>query len=155
MLWSQEPHYRDLDSVELFAGAMMITRNMVRNKQASISFDIEYSITEDICSSVGFAESLHGILRVRPKGSIWGAPVCSSWGFIGRKGTARTKERPSGNSSPRTKNANRMVVLTTLLFLAAYVRGCHIWLEQPVISLMRECSPLKDLGYIIISICNF
>ena len=137
---TREPHERDLDSVELFAGDMAITRNMLRRGYCSVAYDKRYynnGPEEDLCTAEGFEKALALVLRLRPHASRWAAPVCSTWGFIGRSGTGRRAGHAAGdNNVPRTRYANRMVALLTMLFLVAYVRNVHIWIEQPTSSLM-------------------
>jgi hypothetical protein len=149
LCWSaeKEPAERDLDSVELFAGQMQITRHMIKSGWRSVSYDKAYhgDESEDLCTMLGFENALRLVLRLRPHGSLWAAPVCSTWGFIGRSGTGRSASNAMGdNSVPRTRYANRMVVLTTMLMLLAYIRNAHVWIEQPSSSLMPVFSPLKE-----------
>ena len=148
LLWSERkaPRHRDLHSVELFAGEMQITKHMLDLSFLSVGFDCRYGENEDLCTAAGFEKALRLILRIRPCGHLWAAPVCSSWGFIGRSATGRWQGNAGGNrANSKTRNANRMVVLLTCLFLLAHFRGVHLWLEQPVSSLMAMFSPMAEL----------
>ena len=110
-----------------------------------MGMDREHGDEEDLCSGRGFSKAMTLLCRVRPHGSLWGAPVCSTWGWIGRAGTGRNAQKPEGDLFiPRIANANRMVVITTMLFLAAFVRAVHIFLEQPLATVMMEFSPMKE-----------
>ena len=142
MMWSsiQEPGVRDLDSLELFSGAMQITRAMQQYGLNSVGYDKKYhkGDIEDLTSDQGFSRAMSLVLRLKIGGSLWAAPVCSSWTFIGRSSTKRTASRPEGDGfNMRVRNANRMVMLLTMLFLLAVSRGVHCWLEQPA---QRSCT---------------
>ena len=85
-------------------------------------------------------------MRVRPHGTVWGAPKCTDWVFIARHGTGRTKRDPGGNVRvPRVARSNRMTVLVSMLYLLAWMRSCHVFLEHPISSLMVHYSPMQEL----------
>ena len=115
--------------------------------QAAVAFDKSYfnDDTEDITTTRGFNRALRLVLRLKPGASLWAAPVCSSWGFVGRSTTDRSPSNPSGCMfNHRVLNANSMVTIVTVLFLLAYTRGVHCWLEQPTSSLMAAFSPMTE-----------
>ena len=149
LLWCTklEPARRDLDSVELFGGDMAITRGMFDLGCKSVSFDKKYypSDKEDFLTRAGFTRALALTLRIKPGGSLWGAPVCSSWGWIGRSTTKRNAHMPWGDLfNPSVKRSNRMVVLLVMLFLLSVSRGVHVWLEQPASTIMKFFTPMKE-----------
>ena len=147
--WSKEPACRDLLSVELFAGQMEITRAMLAKDASAVAYDKAYhpgEDLEDITTARGFARALGLVMRICPGGSLWAAPVCSSWGFIGRAQTQRSPFNPAGNRMNRkVKHANRMVVLTCMLMVLAWTREVHLWLEQPQTTIMHRFSPAAEL----------
>ena len=147
LLWSagKEPPVRDLHTVELFSGDMEITKKLLDLGCRRVGFDKRYDPDEDLCASKGFETAMSIVLRLRPHGHLWAAPVCSSWGFIGRSATGRSQGNAGGNRyNLKTKLANRMVVLLAHLILLAYVRNVHIWLEQPLSSIMPGFSPMTE-----------
>ena len=142
-----EPDFRDLDSLELFSGEMAITGAMLDGGGMSVGFDRNYCRrSEDLCTPAGFQTALYLVMRVRVNGHLWAAPVCSTWGFVGRAGTGRTKATPGGDrEQPRTRHANSMVVLLSILLLLAWSRSVNLWVEQPAASLMPTFNPLKSI----------
>ena len=93
-----EPAVRDLDSVELFAGVAAITQEVSRLGFRAVAYDKSYSDTSinDLTSTAGFTRAVKLVLRLKPHGMLWGAPVCSSWVWIGRSQTWRSIVRPQG-----------------------------------------------------------
>ena len=86
------------------------------------------------------------VMRIKEQGSLWSAPVCSTWGYLARSTTKRSRGNPSGQIAfNRTRNANRMVVLMSMLTLLAWTRNVHVWLEQPHNSCMQTLEPFKSV----------
>ena len=134
-------------SVELFAGQMEITRFMLSTGRSSVAFDKSYykDSTEDINTEQGFQRALSLVMRIQAGGSLWTAPVCSSWGFIGRSTTQRSSLNPGGNVfNNKVSYANRMVVLVSMLIMLAHSRHVWCWLEQPLSTVMQHFTPMKD-----------
>ena len=147
--WSKsyEGVVRDLASVELFAGQMEITRFMLSTGRSSVAFDKSYykDSTEDINTEQGFQRALSLVMRIQAGGSLWTAPVCSSWGFIGRSTTQRSSLNPGGNVfNNKVSYANRMVVLVSMLIMLAHSRHVWCWLEQPLSTVMQHFTPMKE-----------
>ena len=120
---------------------------MYESGQPAVAFDKQYYTddTEDITTSRGFNRALRLVLRLKCGASLWAAPVCSSWGFVGRSTTKRSRWNPRGcRFNHRVLHANSMVVIVTMLFMLAYTRGVHCWLEQPTSSLMASISPMTE-----------
>ena len=139
---------RDLDSLEFMAGQGEITKAADRLGLASIGYDKTYSSTaiNDINSKMGFARAMSLTLRVRRHGSIWRAPVCSSWVWISRSGSDRTQQHAGGNTKiPRIRSGNTMVVRLVLIMLVAWCRGCHLFMENPASTIIQYFSPLREL----------
>ena len=140
---------RDLVSVELFAGEMQITRSLISDHNArAVAFDKAYfkDDSEDLCSQKGFRKAIFLVLRIAKGGSLWAAPVCSSWGWVGRAATKRSMMCPGGFVwNNKVRQANRMVVLLSMIFLLAFSRGVDCWLEQPSSSVMKAFSPMKEI----------
>ncbi len=142
-----ESGQRDLDSVELFAGQQEITKAMLSQGFQSHALDKSYDpLTQDLTTAVGFRTALECVCRLRPGGSLWAAPVCSTWGFISRLGTGRSLSNPAGDTNvTRVRNANQQVICVVMLAILAWYRGCHVWVEQPRCSLMAHFSPFQEL----------
>ena len=115
-----EPVVRDLHSIEVFAGEHWITRKVNELGMQGLAFDVKLSPQHDIFTRQGFLEILKGLLSVEKWGMCWGAPVCSSWGWIGRSSIGRCVSSPQGSlSNPTVWNMNIMVQLWVTLALIA------------------------------------
>ena len=146
LIEQHEPIRRDLDSVELFAGEQQITLNARSIGLNARSFDKRYRCDGgmDLLQHEGFLVALKLVLRLKSGGNLWGAPWCGPWIFVNRAGTGRTRETPAGDVSVgRVRYSNSMVVLTVILYLVAWHRGCHIMNEQPPSSLMIHACHTK------------
>ena len=88
----QEPKERDLDGCEIFAGVRSIARGFQKFGMNMQAYDILYDSSHDITSDLGLQKILEGVFRVKRGGLVWLAPVCSTWVWIARHGTGRTKD---------------------------------------------------------------
>ena len=92
---------RDLDVVELWSGSEAIVSAAQASGFTAMPFDKfrirgvtdsdDPDTTEDILLAAGFRRALSLVLRLRPGGLLWMAPVCSSWIFLNLRCTQRTK----------------------------------------------------------------
>ena len=95
-----EPFTRNRDLVEVFAGEREITKAAQRLKLNCIAYDKRYKpCTHNILHPKGFHNALRLVCELRPFGTLWTAPVCSTWIFIRRCGTDRSAWNPSGKLS--------------------------------------------------------
>ena len=128
---------RTLHSVELFSGEQAISHGVRAQSFPAGSFDKRYHVDEDLSTAKGFSLALIFVLQIARFGMLWGAPVCSSWVWVSRSRTGRSRQNALGNLRHLSVQvANRMVEYTTLLFVIAYWRGVAIYLEQPQSSVM-------------------
>ncbi len=91
-----EPKHRDLHAVEVFAREHWLTQKITEAGMYACAFDTSISKDHDIFSTLGFRTIVRGLLRVDKWGLCWGAPVCSSWGYIGRSSSGRSIDNPDG-----------------------------------------------------------
>eukprot|EP00969_Alexandrium_andersonii_P213971 9449247-Alexandrium_andersonii.AAC.1 len=64
----------------------------------------------------GMELALDKLWGVKTFGMFWAAPVCSSWVWVGRSQTARSKVRPEGDVvRPKAAAASRMADHTAVL----------------------------------------
>jgi hypothetical protein len=149
LIKEHEPKTRDIDSLELFAGKAEYSNACARLHLRAVAYDKDYSDSKgtsdnDLTTEDGFIRAFNLVLRIVEHGALWAAPVCSTWGFVGRKGTFRSKDSARGDEeNPRTRNANMMVYNLCLLLIAAYLRGVHLLVEQPHGSLMAHFWPFS------------
>ena len=145
---SDETTVRDLDSVEFMSGRAEIIRHHAKLGAKCVGFDKSYSTWCgcDINSKTGFQRAMGFALRIKRHGSIWAAPVCSSWVWIARSGTGRCNKDAGGDrSQSRVRSGNVVVVRLVLIFLVCWTRGVHLFLENPLSTITHQFSPLKEL----------
>ena len=94
-------------------------------------------VAHDLCSGAGFVTALIFVLRLKANGfSSWGA-VCSSWIWVVRSTSQRSKTNPLGDTSKEfVRIGNQMVARMALLLLVLDASACVWLLEQPASSLM-------------------
>jgi|AACY02.16.fsa_nt_gi hypothetical protein len=144
VLDSFQPECRDLVALEIMAGNGEIT-SAVNNHGPCMPFDLCYETGMDILTDRGFSMLVRLALRVKPSGTCWMAPCCSTWIWIGRRGTGRTSTNPEGNETvARTCNSNIMVERCVVIAVLLYTRGVHIAIEQPHGSLMWLYNPMEE-----------
>lgn len=119
--------------------------------------DLTYGPEQDILTDVGFCNHLYHLLSLRPGGSFWCAPVCSTWCFMplsfnkvscvmcaarldlrSRGSTKRSKATPMGCEIGVTHQHNLMVGRVVILLLLAMSKGCSWYMEQPRNSLLEN-----------------
>jgi hypothetical protein len=123
-----------------------ITSAVLAQGKAAACFDRVYTELDDMCTDRGYERSVGLVMRIKEQGNLWSAPVCSTWGYLARSTTKRSRGNPSGQIAfNRTRNANRMVVLMSMLTLLAWTRNVHVWIEQPQNSCMQTFEPFKSV----------
>ena len=144
------PEQRDLDVVELWSGVEAIVSAAKAAGFTAMPFDKfrirgvtdtdDPDATEDILLEAGFRRALNLVLRLRPGGLLWMAPVCSSWIFLNLRCTKRTEvggPRFQGNLRYLpVQEGNRMAEMAAFLFLVAVCRGVQAVIENPASSMM-------------------
>ena len=146
MALSMMPAERDLSCVELWAGVGSIARAAGSEGMDVIAMDInripgETNVsgpkTENILLKQGFMSALRTVLRLRPSGLLWMAPVCSSFVFMNSSNCKRTKENPAGNTAyGPVKDGNRVALIAAFFYALAMLIGCKPVMEQPSGSMM-------------------
>ena len=139
---------RDLDSLEFMSGQAEITKAYGKLGAKCVGFDKSYADWDgcNINTPTGFNRAMSFALRVKRHGSVWAAPVCASWIWIARSGSGRSAKTPGGDTGiDRVRDGNMMVVRLVMIFLVCWARGVHLWLENPMSTIIHEFSPLKEL----------
>jgi len=138
---------RTTDSLELFSGERAITNAATRAGLLAFGFDkLDGTGQENnILSKKGFKRALDLVLSIKPGGFLWAAPECSTYVWVSRSKTGRDQFNPDGDVSRKNIDAaNRMVSRLTSLLLVAWTRNVHIFLEQPISSVMNFLTPLAE-----------
>ena len=167
---------RDLDVVELWSGIGSIVRAAEAAGFTAMPFDKfrikgitdsdDPETTEDILLEAGFRRALSLVLRLRPGGLLWMAPVCSSWIFLNLKNTMRTKVRgPKFRGNLKylpVRHGNLMAEMAAFLFLVAAARGVHAVIENPACSMMfsyeifaNACALWSERFWAVLHHCRF
>lgn len=145
-LENNEQHDRDLDCLELFCGQKAITLAQQKCGLKALGFDKVHSAREDFCTPAGFDAALKLMMRLRAGGCLWAAPECKTWIWLSRPQTKRSKHNVGGDiSKSYVLNANRMVILLSLLFSVAYCRGIQLFMEQPSSTVLHHFEPMSTV----------
>ena len=90
------------------------------------------SLMQDILTDDGFIEVLKMVVRVRRTGIALLAPVCSSWCWLNRHTSGRSRLDWEGHTwVPSVRDGDLMVSRTILLLWVLAAMGCVYILEQP------------------------
>ena len=138
---------RDIDALEFMSGQAEISKAAARVGLVSYGYDRSYSTCDinNINTAVGFKRAMQLTMRVKRHGAIWMAPVCSSWIWLSRSGSGRTREAAHGNTAVSwVRSGNRMVVRLVLVMIVAWIRGCHLFLENPMTTVVNFFSPMRE-----------
>jgi hypothetical protein len=86
------------------------------------------------------------VMRLKIGGLLWGGVPCSSWVFLNRGTSGRSRDKPLGNDwQASVRSSNLIVTRFVLLCLLAVARGA-VWLaEQPMSSLMLHHPRLQEV----------
>ena len=151
ILLSHFQHGSVLDGVELFAGSHSVSAGMNRYGYSCLGLDcLTVHASDDINTTPGFIRALTYILALDTGGLLWAAPPCSTWVFLNKGTSGRTRTDPLGKVQHRSvSKANEQVARVVLLILVAVLISNAYWMtEQPGNSLL-ECHPrwalLQDL----------
>ncbi|CAL1128084.1 unnamed protein product [Cladocopium goreaui] len=121
------------DHLELFAGVCSITRGEWKESRSGVPMDLDFGKDHDILSDAGFSNMVFQVLNLRPGGSMWAAPVCST----SRGSTGRSSSNPMGHGKGTTYLHNLMVGRVAVLLLIAAAKAIWWKLEQPKGSLLE------------------
>ena len=127
-----------IDGVDYFSGVGNIHKAMNSHNLSCLSYDVGNDAElEDFVSPEGFLMAILWALRVCRFGfANWGT-VCSTWVWICRATTQRSRCCPLGNETKlAVKQANLMVSRMALVWHLLRMRQVVILLEQPATSLM-------------------
>ncbi|CAK9111848.1 unnamed protein product, partial [Durusdinium trenchii] len=128
--------FEPLDHFEAFAGDFEEGRR-------AIPFDVRIDPQSmDLLSPQGFANALHAVCCLKPGSAALAAPVCSTFVFMSRGSTHRSKTNPLGRKDSKACVDGNILTARTLILLTLAAAKCCFWvLEQPMTSVM-EYHPL-------------
>ena len=121
------PDVPDMDFVEYFSEAKAVTNGLLQRGLKGFGYDKKQDfLQEDLQSPLGFIVALVWILRVRiDDGIIWLGTMCSSWIWLSRGSTRRTRQKPRGGSFEgiSVQKCNILTAHKAVLITVAYARG--------------------------------
>lgn len=129
---------RDLDCVELFSGQGNLTKEFRQHGMSAACMDIRISPLHDLASTSGFLKAVLLTMRLKVGGLLFSGTPCSTWVFVSRGSTGRSRAQPLGRVGVDcVATANVLTARVALLFAIACCRGA-VWVnEQPSSSLME------------------
>lgn len=131
------PEDEDMSFVEIFAGDRSVSRSLQFLGYRGKSFDQRYTDNHNFLSPQGFLAVLTTLQQLHPGAIFWSAPPCSTWVWVSRSSTKRSREDVLGNeSSEYIKSQNHLVTRLVYLLALADRLGVYWIIEQPQSSLM-------------------
>jgi len=115
---------RDLDFLELFAGCRRLTDAFIAAGWQGCAMDVKYgAILYNFYTPVGKAQLLKNALRLRAFGLCHASPVCSTYVWMSRSTSKRSKSDPYGDTSRADiRQANNMSLFLTFIFQILSIR---------------------------------
>ena len=105
-----------------------------------VPVDVRRGAGMDLNSPAGMALAVLLLLSIVQGGLIGGGSPCSSFVWISRGSTGRSKAEPEGDRSRRpVALANKLSQFVCILVRIAILRRVRFFIEQPASSLMMEC----------------
>ena len=146
---------RDLDVLEIFVGVAAIVRAASARGFSAIAFDRDRlpgttnapgAASEDLTLQEGFMSAVRLTCRLRRGGLLWLAPVCSSFVFMNRSRTRRTRANPAGNREyAPVRTGNTLAEVAAFLWALATLRGATAVLENPTSSVIFYYGPVSSV----------
>ncbi len=144
----------DLDALELWSGVGSVWQAADREGFRSQGFDIlripghtnveSSDLCEDMTRKAGFLRALALVLRLRPGGLLWMAPVCSSWGYLCCSKTLRHKSIWGNPRCASVGPGNLMAEAAAFFYLLAWARLVEAVVENPAGSYIFKFPPTRD-----------
>ena len=131
---------------EDFAGAHALSKAVFEAGYACMARDIKMSRKLDITSTVGFMAILQGLRCLAIGALAWLAVPCSSWIFLSRGSSKRTRLRPKGKRTfKKVSLANK--VARRVVYLCHYIekKGAFWCIENPTSSIINQYPPMREL----------
>ncbi|CAJ1360896.1 unnamed protein product [Effrenium voratum] len=134
------------DHCEFFSGKMSVTLGELQENRKCAAYDIGYDpVFMDIASSKGYAHALYQTLNLLPGSFMTLAPVCSSFVYMSRGSTGRTRAAPEGRPGKATDFGNLMAARCVILIWLASCKGVAWVLEQPRGSILEHLKVMQGL----------
>lgn len=138
---------RDLDLLELFCGQGMLHKSAKLLGLASAGMDRELNPKlHDLLTTRGLLHAILAVLRLRVNSLLFLGIPCSSWVWLNRGTSKRSKSNPLGDTSiPSVATTSQLTSRCALLIMTAVARGSCWLLEQPSSSLLPHHPRMAQL----------
>ncbi|CAK0832315.1 unnamed protein product [Prorocentrum cordatum] len=137
---------RNFDFVDICAGSARITRWCTWAGLQGCALDRLYGRHMDINADAGMALAILAILRVREHGLVFIAAQCSSWVWVSRSSTGRSKANVMGNAAaPSVIESNILNCRCAVLCLLCAAIGVYWVIEQPGTSLFFQTAEMQHV----------
>ena len=137
------PLSRTLDCIEYFSGVANIARAFRHNRGTAAEYDyIRSAEHENLCKPSGWMTAFVLAMKLQERGLASWATVCSSWIFMSKSCTGRSRADPWGappgpGITESTEKGNTMVARMICVLMLLQARKCTWLLEQPESSVME------------------
>ena len=145
------PILPDIDAVEYFSGTATIVGSFMANGRKALEFDyIHNPIFQSLTSGPGFLTAVLYAMMIVPGGLAHFATICSTWVFLSRSTTGRSRLFPYGTPdepgmcTSNIREGNMQVGRMVLLVMLLRTRQVFWSLEQPMSSLMDRAAIIID-----------
>ena len=127
-----------LGALDVYAGAGNMSRSMNAHGTRCEMYDKVYSdVGQNVLCVEGLAQLIALACRVTTKGVVWIGPECSTWVWLSRGHTKRSKSNIEGDTSRSdVTDANHIATITAGLVQLCHARRVWYVIEQPLSSLL-------------------
>lgn len=124
---------------EFFCGTGGLTTALSQAGMRCAWFDIHLEPSHDILTAIGVAEAVRIALSVIPGGVVWFGVPCSTFVWMARGHTKRSRQNPLGDlTRADVSRANRIAQIVVMLCQVLSKRGVFFVMEQPAGSLLWQ-----------------
>jgi len=132
------------DAVEYFCGTGGMTAAFVEQRLRCDWFDVILEPEQDICAAEGFAIAVRKALSIVLGGVAWFGVPCSTFVWVARGHTKRSRASPLGDASRAdVRSANVLVRRVGVLLCLLRLRNVFFIVEQPAGSLLWQQPAMK------------
>lgn len=138
--------------VEFFCGTGALVSAMMAAGMRCTWLEISLGVSQDILSTVGFAEAIRAAMSIVPGGTAWFGVPCSTFVWMSRGHTKRTQADPLGDRSRAdVRQANLIADRVAFILQVLAMRAVHFIVEQPSGSLLWRMPSFRRIARLRIS----
>ena len=137
---------RRMHFLDSFCGTGRMTLALKIRGFIGYSYDLESSSSQNILSDIGFAILLTWLLDIVSGGVFWCGVVCSTWVFMSRGHTLRTRDNPKGDiRRSDVRMANIMADRSAFMCELCSLRNVFWVVEQPSSSIFFHYTAFRNV----------